>query len=400
GPWQPGGPQGPDAPRADTARDGRRRRPTWAALVGTAAGAALLASFGTAGLTGSLDGNTGGSPTATTQSENRENSAPVVTSTTKNPDWANVANAVRPTVVAITVQTGQGTAQGSGVIIDAQGHIVTNHHVVGDAAGGGIQVTLSDGRIYQASVEGTDPATDLAVITLKDPPKDLHAATLGNSDDVVVGDPVAAVGNPLGLSSTVTTGIVSALDRPVQTSEQTQGQGQQGVQVVTNAIQVDAAINPGNSGGPLFDATGRVIGINSSIASIPNASGQAGSIGLGFAIPSNLVKQISDQLIKDGVAQHAFLGVTMKDGTASDGGATRTGAEVQAVQPGTPAADAGLQPGDVIVAINGDPVDGALSLTGFVRQYASGDKVTLTVIRDGKSLELPATLVAKEDQKI
>jgi putative serine protease PepD len=353
------------------------------------------------GLTGAFDGTaSSGGPVATQQSEQRSNSAPVITSTTKNPDWANVANAVRPTVVAITVQTSQGTAQGSGVIIDTQGHIVTNHHVVGDAADGGLQVTLSDGRMYQASVEGTDAATDLAVITLKDPPKDLKAATLGNSDDVVVGDPVAAVGNPLGLSSTVTTGIVSALDRPVQTSEQTQGFGQQGVQVVTNAIQVDAAINPGNSGGPLFDATGRVIGINSSIASIPNASGQAGSIGLGFAIPSNLVKQISDQLMKNGVAEHAFLGVTMKDGLGTADGATRAGAEVQAVQPGTPASDAGLQPGDVIVAIDKQPVDGALSLTGFVRQYASGDKVTLEVIRGGKSIEVGATLVAKEDKKI
>jgi putative serine protease PepD len=372
------------------------------ALVGTAAGAAVLASVGTAGLTGALDGTaSSGGTVATQQSEQRSNSAPVVTSTTKDPDWANVANAVRPTVVAITVQTPGGTAQGSGVVIDAQGHIVTNHHVVGDAVDGGLQVTLSDGRIYAASVEGTDAATDLAVITLKDPPKDLQAARLGNSDDVVVGDPVAAIGNPLGLSSTVTTGIVSALDRPVQTSEQSQGLGQQqGVQVVTNAIQVDAAINPGNSGGPLFDATGRVVGINSSIASIPNASGQAGSIGLGFAIPSNLVKQISDQLMKDGVAQHAFLGVTMKDGLGTADGATRAGAEVQAVQPGTPASDAGLQPGDVIVAIDKQPVDGALSLTGFVRQYASGDKVTLEVIRDGKSIEVPATLVAKEDQKI
>ena len=127
--------QGPDGPRDDTGRAGKRRRPTWVALVGTAAGAALLASVGTAGLTGTLDGTTAGNPTGTTQSESRQNSAPVVTSTTKNPDWANVADAVRPTVVAITVQTGQGTAQGSGVIIDAQGHIVTNHHVVGDAGG-------------------------------------------------------------------------------------------------------------------------------------------------------------------------------------------------------------------------------------------------------------------------
>ncbi|WP_448073460.1 S1C family serine protease [Georgenia yuyongxinii] len=322
----------------------------------------------------------------------------MVTSTTDDPDWANVAAAVRQSVVAIDVRTASGEGAGSGVIIDAEGHILTNDHVVGDAVDGGLQVTLFDGRIYEATVAGTDPATDLAVITLNDPPQDLQAATLGNSDDVIVGDPVAAVGNPLGLSSTVTTGIVSALDRPVQTSEQPQGLGQQGVQVVTNAIQVDAAINPGNSGGPLFDAAGRVIGINSSIASMPTASGSAGNIGLGFAIPSNLAKQVAEQLMANGVAEHAYLGVSLQDGLATADGATRAGAQVESVEPNTPAQAAGLQPGDVIVAIDDEPVDGALSLTGFVRQHASGDQVTLTVVRDGRTVDLTATLATREDQ--
>ena len=397
GPSGPSGPSGPDGSR--TKGDGRRR-PGWGALVGVAAGAALLASVGTAGLTGALDGSEpAATATATqSQSDSSSNASPVVTSTTKDPDWANVAAAVRPSVVAIDVRTAGGSGAGSGVILDKEGHILTNDHVVGDAVDGGLVVTLSDGRMYKATIAGTDPATDLAVITLSDPPGDLQPATLGNSEKVVVGDPVVAVGNPLGLSSTVTTGIVSALDRPVTTSE-AQAPGQQGTTVTTNAIQVDAAINPGNSGGPLFDATGRVIGITSSIASMPNAAGgSSGSIGLGFAIPVNLAKQVGQQLIDNGVAEHAYLGVYMSDGTAEVDGATRAGAVVERLDQGTPAAEAGVQPGDVIVAIDGDPVNGAESLTGYVRQYASGDKVTLTLVRDGKEVEVEATLATRQDQ--
>ena len=375
-----------------------RRRPGWAALAGTAAAAAVLASLGTAGLTGAFDDGTAPIAATTTQQESAaSNNAPVVTSTTTDPDWANVAAAVQPSVVAIDVQTATGAGAGSGVIIDAEGHILTNDHVVGDAVDGGLQITLSDGRIFQATIEGTDPATDLAVVTLVEPPDDLQPATIGNSDDVVVGDPVVAIGNPLGLSSTVTTGIVSALDRPVSTVEEAQGPGQQASPVVTNAIQVDAAINPGNSGGPLFDATGRVIGITSSIASMSTGGGTAGSIGLGFAIPSNLAKQVSDQLISTGVAEHAFLGVSLTDGTATAEGVTRAGALVRSVEPGSPAAEAGVQVGDVVTAIDADPVNGSESLTGFVRQYASGDEVTLTIVRNGEPLEVGATLAVRED---
>jgi putative serine protease PepD len=300
--------------------------------------------------------------------------------------------------VAINVRTPGGAGQGSGVIVTEDGRIVTNHHVVGGAVRGGIVVTLSDGRMFAASIVGTDAPTDLAVITLDDPPDDLQAATLGNSDDVVVGDPVAAIGNPLGLSNTVTTGIVSALDRPVSTVQEARAPGQQAVPVVTNAIQVDAPINPGNSGGPLFDANGRVIGINSSIASLPTgAGGQAGSIGLGFAIPSNQVQLIADQLIEDGVAEHAYLGVGLGNAVATVGDEARSGAEVTGVEPGTPAAEAGLRPGDVIVAVDGDFVTGAESLTGFIRQHASGDEVTLTVARDGEQTEVRANLATRPD---
>ncbi|GAA2724412.1 S1C family serine protease [Cellulomonas aerilata] len=405
---QPGQPAGqPPAPSgAPGPRPGRdRRRPTWPALVGTAAGAALLASAATLGLAQTLDDDPADDDGGTVQVAERDadepqpNTDPVVSSTAEVPDWVDLADTVGPSVVAIDVRTQAGSGAGSGVIVTTDGRIVTNHHVVGGAARGGIVVTLSDGRMFPASIVGTDQPTDLAVITLDDPPDDLVAATLGNSEDVQVGDPVAAIGNPLGLSHTVTTGIVSALDRPVSTTERAQTPGQQVVPVVTNAIQVDAPINPGNSGGPLFDARGRVIGINSSIASMPSgAGGVAGSIGLGFAIPSNQVQLIADQLIEDGVAEHAYLGVGLGDGVARVDGEARSGAQITSVEPGTPAAEAGLRPGDVIIAVDGDFVTGGESLTGFIRQHASGDDVTLTVARDDESREVGATLATRPDE--
>lgn len=305
-----------------------------------------------------------------------------------SPDWEAVAAAVRPSVVAISVRTTQGEGAGSGVILDTEGHILTNNHVV--AGADTVQVMLSDGRLYEATVVGTDPTTDLAVLELADPPDDLTPATLGTSEDVGVGESVMAVGNPLGLDSTVTTGIVSALDRPVTASAEGSSSA-----TVTNAIQIDAAINPGNSGGPLFDSQGLVIGITSSIATL--TGGQSGSIGLGFAIPVDLATTIADQLIADGRAEHAFLGVTLNEGEGTANGVTRQGAQVVEVVPDTPAAGAGLQPGDVIVAIDDSAVGSAESLTGFVRQYASGDEVTLTVIRDGESIDLTVTLATREE---
>ena len=305
-----------------------------------------------------------------------------------SPDWQSVASEVRPSVVAIDVATQQGEGAGSGVIIDAENaYVLTNNHVIDGAQQ--IAVALNDGRMFQAEVVGTDPATDLAVLQLADPPDDLQAATLGTSEDVQVGQSVMAVGNPLGLSSTVTTGIISALDRPVAAGDQFSRE-----QVVTNAIQLDAAINPGNSGGPLFNSSGQVIGITSSIASTGQNSG---SIGLGFAIPVDLATTIADQLIQDGSAEHAYLGVTLTNGMAEADGATRAGAEVHEVMDGTPAAEAGPRAGDVIVKIDDDTVGGAESLTGYVRTYASGDEVTLTVVRDGAEQEITATLATRED---
>ncbi len=364
----------------------RSRNRGWMPLVGTAAAAALLASVGTAGLLHAFDPSSQGTPVsvASLGTWSSSSSVPVSGSTSDNPNWEAVAAAVRPSVVAIDVQLQNGAAKGSGVIADASGHVITNNHVVSGATSGGIKVTLYDGRIYDATVVGTDPTTDLAVLAITSPPKDLVPAVFADSAGVKVGAPVMAVGNPLGLESTVTTGIVSALDRPVSTSEGG------ATTVTTNAIQIDAAINPGNSGGPLFDASGKVIGITSSIASLSSGS-TAGSIGLGFAIPADLVNRTAAELISTGTAQHALLGVTLTDGTATVDGTTRIGALIHSVTAGSPAASAGLQVGDVVVAIGGHPVNGSESLTGYVREEAPGATDTLTVVRGGKALSFTVT---------
>ena len=383
---QPGGP----APHSR----GRRT----AELATVAVLAALLSSGGTiaAAQYWPEDAATTAGTTTAQELGNGSNAAPVVQASADAPDWAATAAAVSPSVVSITVQTGQRGGQGSGVIIDGSGHVLTNNHVVAGAEE--LTVTLADGRTFQAEVRGTDPSTDLAVITISGSPSGLKAVALGNSDDLAVGDPVMAVGNPLGLAGTVTTGIVSALNRPVTTQAEGGGQGlsdpSQSEPVVTNAIQTSAAINPGNSGGALVDAGGRLIGINSSIATL-GASGQSGSIGIGFAIPVNEATSIAEQLIESGTAVHAYLGVTPQDGTASDGSASRAGAEVVSVGENTPASAAGLQEGDVVTAVNGERVESALSLVGHIREKRAGDEVTLTVLRDGNSIEVRATLAAK-----
>jgi putative serine protease PepD len=213
---------------------------------------------------------------------------------------------------------------------------------------------------------------------------------------VVVGEQVMAVGNPLGLQNTVTTGIVSALDRPVTTQTTSASSDV----VVTNAIQVDAAINPGNSGGPLFDGEGKVVGITSSIASLSAAAGstESGSIGLGFAIPVNLAKNVGSQLIANRTAEHAFLGVRLTDATAAADGVTRRGAKVGQITAGSPADAAGIESGDVIVALGANPTPGADSLTGYVRSMRAGDKVAVTLVRGAKSLKVDVTLAARAEQ--
>jgi putative serine protease PepD len=421
-PWAtPGGPTPPGGGGDDHGggggggRRGPRRSPGWLGVAGVALASALVASVVTVGAVGAFgQDSSGGSGGGTTSSSS--SSAPIqgVSETTVN--WQAVVSAVAPSVVSITVTGQNAEAEGSGIVYDAaKGYIVTNNHVVsGLGQGATITVTLNDGREYRATIKGTDPATDLAVIQLTDPPNDLKAATFADSSDVVAGQAVMALGNPLGLAGSATTGIVSAVNRPVttQTEEQPQSQdpfgqfggGQQQQQTTaetaaTNAIQTDAAINPGNSGGALLDSSGKVIGINSSIASLSSSSSssQSGSIGLGFAIPSNEVKMIADQLIQSGSAQHALLGVSMAEqpATATVGNVSREGAQVVDVTSGSPAAQAGLKAGDIITAVDGVTVDGFESLTATIRGKAVGSSVKLTVVRDGAEQTLTATLTAR-----
>lgn len=314
-------------------------------------------------------------------------------------DWTAVASAVSPAVVTIQAQGASSGSTGSGVIYDAQGDIVTNYHVISSVlTGGQIQVTLADGRLYAARVVGHDKTTDLAVIRLDNPPEDLTVARFTTSSTLQVGAPVMAIGAPLGLSNTVTTGIVSALNRPVEVSMDEDSTSQDQTQassdlVITNAIQIDASINPGNSGGPLFDATGAVIGINSSIKSLATSSdGQAGSIGLGFAIPSDLVVSVADQLIATGSASHGMLGVTVKAATATVGADTYVGAEIQEVTSGSGAAIAGLRVGDVILTVEGQEVTSPKQLVGYVRRYRAGDTVTMTIERNGQTQDVSVTI--------
>ena len=256
-------------------------------------------------------------------------------------DWTAVAKEVSDSVVAIDVSTGDGEAKGSGVVISDKGYIATNNHVISGAQQ--IQVTLASGAVYSAKVVGTDTTTDLAVIKLDNPPSDLKAVEFADSDKLAVGENVMAIGNPLGYDDTATTGIVSALNRPVTVTDDNNNE------IVTNAVQIDAAINPGNSGGPTFNAAGQVIGINSSIASTATSSDSAGSIGIGFAIPSNLVKRVADEIIKDGKVKHVALGVVIKSDTVEADGVTRgrtDGGLVRVITPidaaGVAAADARL----------------------------------------------------------
>ena len=377
----------------------RRRGPGWFALVASAVVASLLGAGGAVGAvryldagSGSPSSHTSAAPTAIATGDTTQ----TVNSTGQAPDWEAVSAAVSNAVVSIAIATNNGNALGSGVIFDKDGHIITNNHVVAGASQ--IQVTLADGRVYDAETTGTDPATDLAVIQLKDAPDNLTVAQLGDSDKLATGQDVMAIGNPLGLSSTVTTGIISALNRPVVNSQNEDGSGDSAV--YTNAIQIDAAINPGNSGGPLFDEKGRVIGITSSIATMGNSSsgeGGSGSIGIGFAIPVKLADKVAKQLIESGAATHAYLGVSLDTDGATADGEKRAGAKITSVEGGSPADKAGLKKGDVVIAIDGKTTSQGSALTGYVRQYSANDKVKLTVIRDSKKQDIEVTLAERKD---
>jgi putative serine protease PepD len=267
---------------------------------------------------------------------------------------------------------GSGTAQGTGFIYDTKGDIVTNDHVISGSSS--VSVKLSDGSTYKATVVGSDPSTDLAVLHIDAPASKLVPLALADSSNVSIGDGVVAIGNPFGLDGSVTSGIVSALNREIVSPDDTPIEG---------AIQTDAAINHGNSGGPLLNLQGQVIGVTSQIQ-----SDSGGNDGVGFAVPSNTVSSIASQLISTGKAQHALLGVSVK--TAASGGVT-----VSAVSAGSGAASAGLKAGDVIIAVNGTKVTTAEKLRAIIAGDKPGDKITLTITRNGSSQTLAATLGSK-----
>ncbi|MCX5312049.1 S1C family serine protease [Streptomyces sp. NBC_00154] len=305
---------------------------------------------------------------------------------------AGVAAKALPSVVTIDAQNGDGEGgTGTGFVYDKEGHILTNNHVVASAANSGqLTATFSNGKKYDAEVVGRAEGYDVAVLKLKNAPSGLSPLALGNSDQVAVGDSTIAIGAPFGLSNTVTTGIISAKNRPVAS-----GDGSGGSNSYMSALQTDASINPGNSGGPLLDARGAVIGINSAIQSTGSSGqAQAGSIGLGFAIPINQAENVAQQLIKTGQPVYPVIGATVtmdeKTGGAviSDQGSGGT----PPVSPDGPAAKAGLKAGDVITKFNETVIDSGPTLIGEIWTHKPGDKVTLTYKRDGKVSTAEVTL--------
>ncbi|MBZ5740113.1 S1C family serine protease [Nocardioides mangrovi] len=302
----------------------------------------------------------------------------------ENGSVAAVARKLLPSTVQISAEyDGQrGGATGSGFVLDRQGHIITNNHVVADAASddGPIEIVDEDGDRYDATVVGRSSVYDIAVLFAPEA-KHLTPASLGSSQRLVVGESVVAFGSPLGLSSTVTAGIVSALHRPVTTGGDSGDDSS-----YINAVQTDAAINPGNSGGPLVDLQGQVVGVNSAIATTGgSAGGESGNIGVGFAIPIEQVRVTADQILRTGKAQYPVIGAQVRTGG-------QNGAEVDEVNPGTPAEKGGLEKGDVIVEVDGQRVTDGISLIVAIRAHQPGDTVTFTVDRDGDQKSVTVTL--------
>ena len=369
-------PQNPWTPPAPAAAAPERRRPGMAVVVATS----LLAGALGAGLgAGAVIATDDDSPAGNGSSAG---AADVSTATLPDGSVAKVAAKVLPSVVSIQFTGTAGSGTGSGVVIDDSGLIVTNNHVVEEAANGGsLTVSFQDGTTTSAEIVGRDPSADLAVIRV-DGVDNLVPAKLGNSDDLQVGESVIAIGSPLGLNGTVTTGIVSALNRPVLPDPNSSDDS------VLNAIQTDAAINPGNSGGALVNLDGELVGINSAIATLgASTGGQSGSIGLGFAIPVNEAKWISNQLISDGTAEHARLGVTVEPSTGDV-----LGAQVGTVESGSAADKAGLAEGDVITEFGDQSIDSPDALVAAVRSIEPGTQVSITYVRDGQTHTVDAEM--------
>ena len=312
---------------------------------------------------------------------------------------AGIAKRALPSVVTIQAEGTTSSGTGTGFVFDKEGHILTNNHVVAGAADGGhLSVVFSNGKKYDAEVVGRAEGYDIAVLRLTNADDvKLEPLPLGESDKVAVGDTTIAIGAPYGLSGTVTTGIISAKNRPVAAGGDERG----GSASYLNALQTDASINPGNSGGPLLDANGAVIGVNSAIKPAEDRLGQSqgGSIGLGFAIPINQAKRVAQTLIKTGVPVYAVIGVRVHLGENGDGGARIVGDDQSgepAVTPGGPADRAGLKPGDVITRIDDTMIDSGPTLIGTVWTYEPGDRVKVTYERDGKEKTVEVTLGKRE----
>jgi len=326
-------------------------------------------------------------PTGSTDSAAPEGSAD---SPAPEASAEQVAATVLPSVVKINVAGAAGQGSGSGIILSADGEILTNNHVVEALQGGGrMTVDFTEGMTAEATVVGTDPVTDLAVIKAQDV-SGLTPAQIGDSEALDVGEAVVAIGSPFGLEATVTSGIVSSLNRPVSI-----GATNPDDDTTYPAIQTDAAINPGNSGGPLVNLAGQVVGINSSIRTSTSATGEGGSIGLGFAIPITKVLPIVDQLRNGETPTHALLGVNVTT-RAEDNGLV-TGAGIAEVTEGSAGAEAGLRPGDVVTRVDDQEITSSGALVATIRGYRPGDTVTLRVLRDGETLELRATLDSDQE---
>jgi putative serine protease PepD len=335
-----------------------------------------------------------------------------------------VAAQASPSVVTISATASNSSGTGSGVVIDNEGHILTNTHVVtldGAAADSVIQVETSDGRLLNATLVGTDPIVDLAVIKV-DEAADLPEVDFADSSKLNVGDTAIAIGAPLGLSGTVTNGIVSALNRSITVASSAAPDDSSGDEstpdtespfdfwnfdvpgdddaaptqatstISLSVIQTDAAINPGNSGGALLDSEGNLIGINVAIASAGGSSA-AGSIGVGFAIPANLAKRVSGEIIESGTASHGLLGAGVSDVSLdSQPNATTVGANIQSITAGGAAEEAGLRAGDIVTRFNDIPITGSTDLTAQVRSLAGGDTAEITYVRDGEASTTEVTL--------
>ncbi|MEU0880789.1 trypsin-like peptidase domain-containing protein [Lentzea sp. NPDC005914] len=305
------------------------------------------------------------------------------TSNTPAGSVEDVANKLLPSVVQIQVVTRTGAGEGSGFVISSNGQIVTNNHVIEGAANGGqIKVVFQDGKTATGKILGRDPSSDIAVIQA-DGVSGLPVVTLGNSGDMKIGQGVVAIGSPFELSGTVTSGIVSSLNRPVSAG----GDARNSQATVLNAIQTDAAINPGNSGGPLVNMQGQVVGINSAIYSPNQSGGQAGSVGIGFAIPMDQARRTVDEIVKSGKPKQTVLGVKVES--------TDEGAKISEITPGGAAEKAGLKAGDVITKFGDRRIDESDTLVAAVRSKAPGDKVTIT-LSDNRTVE--ATLDGVEVQ--